>query len=257
MRILYLGNNLLGCHVLEHLKATGEDVVGLVLHPHERRSYGAEMIEASGLGEASIFDGSRLRQAETLEAIADLKPDIGISVLFGYILKEEFLTLLPEGCVNLHPALLPYNRGSYPNVWSIVDNTPAGVTLHYIDVGIDTGDIIAQREVAVEPVDTGETLYRKLEKTALELFTETWPLVASGNAKREPQPRENGTYHRVKDVREIDRIDLDGQYTARHLINVLRARSFPPYPGAYIEVDGQRVYLRLQLMRESEMETPP
>lgn len=253
MRILYLGNNLLGCQVLEHLNAKGEDVVGLVLHPQERRRYGAEMIEASGLSEASIFDGSRLRQAEMLEAIADLKPDIGLSVLFDYILKEDFLSLLPEGCLNLHPSLLPYNRGNYPNVWSIVDGTPAGATLHYIDVGIDTGDIIAQREVAVEPVDTGETLYRKLEKTAFELFSEAWPLVMSGKAPRVSQTKAGGTYHRRKDTDSIDYIDLDGQYTARHLIDVLRARSFSPYPGAYIEVDGKRVYLRLQLMYENDL----
>ena len=243
----------MGCQVLEHLKATGEDVVGLVLHPQEKRRYGAEMIEASGLGEANIFDGSRLRQAETLEAIADLQPDIGLSVLFDYILKEEFLSLLPEGCLNLHPSLLPYNRGNYPNVWSIVEGTPAGVTLHYIDIGIDTGDIVAQREVVVEPVDTGETLYRKLEIASLDLFIDTWPLVASGNAPKTPQTKAGGTYHRRKDTESIDHIDLGGQYTAKYLIDVLRARTFAPYSGAYIEVDGKRVYLRLQLMYENEL----
>ena len=90
--------------------------------------------------------------------------------MFGYILRPNFLRLIPRGCVNVHPALLPYNRGAYPNVWSIVDGSPAGVTIHFVDEGIDTGDIIAQAQVVIEPVDTGESLYRKLERGAVALF---------------------------------------------------------------------------------------
>ena len=149
--------------------------------------------------------------------------------------------------VNLHPAYLPYNRGQYPNVWSIIEGTPAGVTLHYIDEGIDTGGIIARREVPVEPVDTGESLYRKLEATALELFRETWPLIKAGRAQCLPQDKQAGTYHRTRDIEAIDAIDQERDYKAGDLLNLLRARTFPPYKGAYFTADGKRVYLRLQL----------
>ncbi len=256
MRILFLANNWAGWKIAEWLQqqqdttrgsGVGQDeIVGLVLHPNEKQRYAPEIKQCLNVDPVHIFDGSRLREPEVIEAIQALQPDIGISAFFGYILRPELLSLLNAGCINLHPALLPYNRGSYPNVWSIIEGTPAGVTLHYMDSGVDTGDIIAQRTVPVMSIDTGETLYQRLEQASVELFRETWPLIRIGQAPRQPQSSAEGTMHRVRDVDRIDEIDLDRSYTARELINILRARTFSPYQGAYFR-DGQRkVYLRLQ-----------
>ncbi len=147
---------------------------------------------------------------------------------------------------------MPFNRGAHPNVWSIVEDTPAGVTLHYIDEGVDTGDTIAQRRVPIEPIDTGETLYRKLEKACVGLFKEVWPLIRCGKAERIPQRQTGGTFHRIRDTERIDQIDLDSPYTARELINIIRARTFAPYPGAYFCHEGRKAYMRLQLFYEDE-----
>jgi len=247
MRILFLGNNWLGWKVITWLKEQGEEIAGLVIHPAAERKFGEEILEAAGLPEERIFLGSQLRNREVREAIQSLHPDLGISILFHYILKPEFLGLFPRGVINLHPAFLPYNRGQYPNVWSIVEGTPAGTTLHYIDPHIDTGDIIARKEVATEPVDTGESLYLKLERASLSLFQETWPLLKAGKAERIPQDPGNGTFHYTRDAEKIDRIDPERTYRAHDLINILRARTFPPYRGAYFETGGKRVYLKLQL----------
>lgn len=255
MRIVLLGNNWVGWQILRWLKEQGENIVGLVVHPTHKQKYGEEIINSAALDSSYVFDGSRLREPEILEAIKALRPDLGISVLFGYILRKEFLDFLPCGCVNIHPALLPYNRGAHPNVWSIVEGTPGGVTIHYIDQSVDTGDVIAQREVEVEPVDTGERLYRKLEQVAVELFEETWPLIRSGRAPRISQNKNQGTYHRVRDVEQIDEIDLNRTYTAKELIDVIRGRTFPPYQGAYFRHHGRKVYLRLQLLYEEELGT--
>lgn len=253
MRILFLGNNWVGWQVVKWLEEQGEQIVGLVIHPSEKRKYGDEIVDSAQVDPSCIFDGARIHRHETLEAIQTLKPDIGLSILFGYILKPEFINLFPAGVINLHPAYLPYNRGAYPNVWSIIDGTPAGVTLHYIDAGIDTGDVIAQLQVPVTPIDTGETLYRKLEEACLELFKQTWPQICSGEAPRMSQSAEAGTYHRTKDVRDVDHIDLDKQYKAGDLINILRARTFPPYPGAYFIHEGRKVFLRLELCYEDQL----
>ncbi len=247
MRILYLGNNRVGWQVLKWLKEQSEEIVGLVIHPIRNQKYVSEILKVADLPSSQIFDGAELHKPAVMKAIRDLVPDIALSVLFNYILKPEFLAVFPQGVVNLHPAYLPYNRGQYPNVWSIIEGTPAGVTLHYIDAKIDTGDIIAQREVPVEPIDTGETLYRKLEQASVELLRETWPLIKEGKATRMPQSNEAGTYHRTEDVEAIDEIDLDRIYIARDLINILRARSFPPYEGAYFTSNGKKVYLNLKL----------
>jgi methionyl-tRNA formyltransferase len=247
MRILFLGNNRLGWQVLQWLKQQNEEIVGLVIHPPHEQRFAAEIISVSGLAAEQVFDGSRLRNEMVLESVKALKPDLGISIMFGYILRSEFLNVFPKGCINLHPAYLPYNRGAYPNVWSIIDETLAGVTLHYVDPGVDTGAIIAQREIVVEPIDTGASLYSKLERAALALFKETWPLFKADQIKSVVQPIAAGTYHRIQDVERIDQIDLDATYKAKELLNILRARTFRPYPGAYFVVDGRKVYLRLEL----------
>lgn len=254
MRILFLGNSWLGYRILRWLKEEHEDIVALVIHPKGRQKFAREIISVSGLGSSRIFRGDQLRTPATIDAMRAIYPEIGISVMFGFIIPADLLSIFPKGCINLHPSFLPYNRGAFPNVWAIVDGTPAGVTLHFIDEGIDTGDIIAQRKVPVETVDTGETLYEKLEESAFAMFVETWPLIKAGDVYRKEQRKEAGTFHRLQDVQMIDRIELERFYKAKDLINVLRARTFPPYPGAYFEVDGRRVYLRLQLCYEDELE---
>jgi methionyl-tRNA formyltransferase len=253
MRIICLANNRVGYEVLRWLVEQRADIVGLVLHPAHKRKYGDEMQALVNLPDKQIFLGSDLRKPDTVAAIKELNPDIALSIFFDYILKPAFIDLFADGVINLHPSYLPYNRGQYPNVWSIVENTPAGVTLHYIDPGIDTGDIIAQQEVPVYFDDTGRTLYQRLERACIQLFQTNWPLLMNGQLTRTPQNPEGGTYHRTKDVEKIDNIDLDATYLARDLINILRARTFPPYPGAYIEADGHRIYLRLQLLNEDEL----
>jgi len=255
MRILYLGNNWLGYQILKWLKEQEEEVVGLVVHPKGKGKYRDEIIKCSALGQDAIFDGSQLNQDKVSRAIKNLQPAIGISVMFGYILRPQFLAIFPKGVINLHPAYLPYNRGAYPNVWSIVDGTPAGVTIHYIDAGVDTGDIILSCEVPIEAVDTGESLYHKLENALTRLFVEAWPLIKSGKAPRIAQENKMATHHNVSDVERIDRIDLNRNYKAQDLINIIRARTFFPHKGGYFELEnGRRVFLRLQLFYEEEID---
>ncbi len=250
MKILFLGNNYLGWQVLKWLKETGREIVGLVIHPEEKRKFTDEIVKTAALPQERVFEAPALQEPETLERIKSLNADVALSVMFGYILKKEFVAFFPRGCFNLHPSYLPYNRGTYPNVWSIVDGTPAGVTLHVVDKGVDTGPIIAQKEVKIDPVDTGESLYHKLEQAGILLFKEAWPRVEKGEYTPIPQDTTAGVFHKKSDVEKIDRIDLDKVYKARDLINFLRARTFPPYKGAYFEVDGQKIYMALKLYSE-------
>ena len=252
MQILFLANNWVGWQVASWLKERGDEIVGLIIHPPSSRKYGSEILSSLRLPAERIFDGSQLDRPEIIRAIQKLRPDIGLSVLFGYILRPELRGAFSKGVINLHPSYLPYNRGVHPNVWSIVEGTPAGVSLHYIDEGVDTGDIIAQRQVPVEPVDTGETLYRKLERLCVALFRETWPLILSGQAGRTRQPQ-SGACHRARDLERIDEIDLNGTYTGRQLIDILRARTFPPYAGAFFRHGERKIYVRVQLLTEDQV----
>ncbi len=248
MRIFFMGNNWVGWQALAHLVDLGEEIVGLAVHPRESGKFRSEIIETANLVPERVFDGAALHRQESIDRVQSLSPDIALSIVFGYIVPEEFTSLFPRGVINLHSAFLPYNRGGYPNVWSIVDQTPAGVSLHYIDAGIDTGDIIARREVAVEPIDTGGSLYRKLERASVTLFEETWLDIKEGVVSRTRQTAYGEhTAHRTTDVNAIDRIDLDRTYTARELIAILRARTFPPHKGAYFIENERRVNIAIKL----------
>jgi methionyl-tRNA formyltransferase len=251
MRIVYLGNNLTGLNVLKWLVGRNELIVGLAVHPDERAKYKNEIITTSGLKNTQIFNGNCINRPETVTQIRTLQPDIILSVFFGYRLGSEVLNIPPQGCINLHPAYLPFNRGVYPNVWAIIDGTPAGVTLHYMDEGFDTGDIIAQKKVPVNFHDTGESLYHRLEHACVELFKETWPEIKSGKNLR-MQQASAGIYHSKKDVEVMDRIDLDRDYKSRDLINILRARTFYPYRGAFVEIEGKKIFLHLELKEETQ-----
>lgn len=252
MRLLVFANNWIGWQGMRCLVECGEEIAGLVLHPPERRRYGSEILETAGLPASRILEAPELHRAQTLETIRGWAPELGVSLLFGYVLRRPVLDLLPGGAINLHPSYLPFNRGAHPNVWSIVEGTPAGVSLHHVSEHMDGGDLIAQRRVPAEPVDTGETLYRRLEREAVALFRDWWPRIAAGEAPRTPQHAGEGTFHRVRDLERLDRIDLDRTYTARELIDLLRARTFPPYDGAWFESGGRKVLLRLQLEYASE-----
>ncbi len=144
------------------------------------------------------------------------------AVSHGYrlILRPPVIEQLPDRLVNLHIALLPYNRGADPTLWSVLESTPAGVTIHHIDAGVDTGDIIAQREVALADDDTLATAYAKLQNAMAELFREQWPAIRAGTGARTPQPP-GGSEHRVADRAAVEHLLTDGWDTP---IGPLRGR---------------------------------
>ncbi len=237
----------------EWLHQRGEDIAGLILQPPDDRRFADEILAALDLPADRVWTADQLRDADTLAELRELGPDIGISAFFGFILRPELIDLFPRGCINLHAALLPYNRGWHTNVWPILDGTPAGVTVHYIDPGVDTGDIIAQERIPIEPTDTGGSLHEKIIRRQVDLFKEIWPLIREGKTSRTPQDHSKTTGHRKAELEEISRIDLDRMYRAGDLIDLLRARTYPPYPSAYY-VDGeQRTYVRVELLREAEL----
>ena len=124
--------------------------------------------------------------------------DFIVSYGYRYILKKDILDKFPYKAINFHISLLPWNRGADPNLWSFLEDTPKGVTIHYLDYGIDTGDILAQQEVNYVPEDTLRTSYERLSNTIEELFRRVWPNIRSGKQKSISQPK-GGSYHRLSD----------------------------------------------------------
>lgn len=248
--ILFL-NNLLGLQILGWLQGQNDcEIVAVIMHPEETQKYGGRIIDAirtSVQYQAKAYPVLRWGP----ETIARLPAaDIGLSICFGYKLQRGTLNWFTYGCFNLHTGFLPFNRGAHPNVWAIVDETPAGVTLHWMDEGIDTGDVAANVRVPVSIEDTGETLYRKLEDHAYYLFTAEWWKIRDRQALRIPQSQisPHGTRHTVKDLESLD--DLSRFTDPKHLFDVLRARTFTGYKGCFIrDENGEKVYVSVVLSR--------
>lgn len=222
MRTLLAANGSLGADVARHLADRGE-LDGLVLHaPAEQR-------DVAGLAdELAVPSWTWPLDAAELDHPA---PECLLSALFNHRFDDAWLALPTWRPINLHPALLPFNAGVNTNVWPLVDHTPAGTTLHVMAREIDTGPIIAQREVATYPDDTGASLYARLMDASFELFVETWPAIAT----IEPTPMPpGGTRHRRAELATLDPTDEE-----LALVDRLRARTFPPY-GAEFERAGTR-----------------
>jgi len=193
-----------------------------------------------------------LTEREQLDVIERLKPDYVISAGFRYLVPEEILAVPEAGAVNLHLSYLPYNRGMNPNVWGILEERPAGTTIHHMTPEFDTGSIIDRRRVDVYPDDTGKTLYDRLCRTQIEQFKTVWPRLRDGDIDPIPQDSDEGTYHRQEEFIDLWKIDRDEQVRAGDLIDRLRALTFPPFKNAYFEADGERYYLELDITPESE-----
>ncbi|OGL45292.1 MAG: hypothetical protein A2161_04525 [Candidatus Schekmanbacteria bacterium RBG_13_48_7] len=130
--------------------------------------------------------------------------DFVVSYRYRHILAKDIIDYLNGKIINLHISFLPWNRGSDPNLWSFLEDTPKGVTIHHIDEGIDTGDIIAQKQLYFDPeIDTLTTSYLTLNKEIVSLFNQYWPRIMCGESQRHKQ-HNSGSFHRTKDKKEFE-----------------------------------------------------
>ena len=137
--------------------------------------------------------------------------DFLVSHGYRHIIKPEILALFPDKAINLHIGYLPWNRGVDPNLWSFLDDTPKGVTIHHIDEGIDTGDIIYQEKVDMEFTYSLRTAYERLQDALEDLFyyKPNKDSIFNGTAPRTPQSGK-GSYHCAKDKEQYQHLLTDG-----------------------------------------------
>lgn len=193
---------------------------------------------------------------EVIESISDPKcvkffesEDIDLVFLLWWpdIVPERIIDKIKTGIVNLHPSYLPYNRGMHPYYWSIVDKTPAGVSLHFIDEKIDAGHIISQEKIKTDVTFTGEKLYQVASKKIINLFRKNYADILAGNISTKPVDIEQGTFHLKKDLDKHSEIVLDRKYKAEELLDIMRARTFNSKPSSYFYKGGIKYYVRVQI----------
>ena len=133
----------------------------------------------------------------SLKSAIAYNPDIIISYGYRNIIDKEVVDHFYGRILNLHVSFLPWNKGVFPNIWSIIDDTPKGVTIHMVDEGIDTGDIIFQRIVALSGDDTLSSSYWKLRESVENLFIDNWEKIKQLDFERKKQ-EPDGTFHLKK-----------------------------------------------------------
>ncbi len=195
-----------------------------------------------------VFESESQLQSQ-LVALAPF--DLGVLAWWPKIISPAFMSLCDAGFINTHPSLLPHNRGKHYNFWALVEQVPFGVSLHFVDEGIDSGDIVAQQPIAYDWEDTGQTLYEKAGLAMVELFKSAYPQMRNGPINRKPQEKNQGSLHYAREIDPASKIDLDKTYTARELINLLRARTFPGHPSCQFEENGETYEVSVNIKRKS------
>lgn len=167
------------------------------------------------------------------ELFKSWKPDICLSIYYRRILKSRYLSIPPMGFINLHPSLLPKYRGSMPTLWALFNNEKeVGSTIHYIDEGIDTGDIIAQKKYTLSRNITGYRLHTSLMKIGFSLFKKTFSLILNGRAVRTKQSHESATYFSSFNQQLLT---VDWYSSSDKILSKIRALT-KPYDGAVTHI---------------------
>lgn len=228
------------------------------------KNYGHHVKAICGIDEtSSVIDYSRNIGFNNVMTWNDIKASRGdrlklleldyiLLAWWPYILDKEIISIPKIGILNFHPSLLPYNAGKDANFWTIIEDCPFGVTLMLIDEGIDSGDILFQKEIEKSWEDTGETLYEKEIHAMYELFCESYPKIIRGEYERHKNHREDGSFHYRREMLEKVHLKLDDIYSVRDLLNLLRAKTFTPYKGCWFQDNEEKYEVRISINQIKE-----
>ena len=251
LRFAFAGDRRISVRVLDYLLERGCEPSALLLSAPARASHAAELeARLPGLSKNRVFRGTEFRSPAALASLGSMELDYIVAVHFPYLVPHDLLRLPRAGVLNLHPAFLPFNRGWHTASWAILDGTPIGATLHFMDEGVDTGDIVLRRELTITPGDTADVLYPRLEHLELEVFQEAWPAIEDGTFERVPQQPGEGSAHRKDELLrdEVQRIDPEASVRAGDLLRRLRALTTNAVSeAAYYEVDGVRYRVQVSI----------
>lgn len=246
MRIGYAGDRQISVDILSYILSQNVHPLVLIISDKKTASHSQELINLCNLISDNIIKGSDIRN--NVDKIKNLNLDYLICIHFPFIIPKEILASVKIGVLNLHPAYLPYNRGWHTSTWSILNNTPYGSTLHFMDEHIDTGDIINQREIIKLPTDTGDTLYKKALKLEVDIFKESWPHLVNNTIIRKPQNSLEGTNHTKRDIAPFREIDMNSTIKIKDFITILKACTTNLYEdSAYFIQDGKKYYVQIKI----------
>ena len=243
MNILFMGTPDFAKESLEAVYNAGYNILGVVTNPDKPKGRGMKLV-ASPVKEFAmeknipVYQPVKLRNnQEFINEIKALKPDVICVVAYGKILPKEILDIPERGCINVHGSLLPKYRGAAPIQWAVLNgDKKTGITTMYMDVGMDTGDMILKEEVEIGEDETTGELWDRLSKIGGKLLVETLNQIEEGIAPREKQGEDYTLAPMLE--KEISKIDWENK-TAQEIKNLVRGLN--PIMGAYTFLNGKKI----------------
>lgn len=241
MRIVFMGTPQFAVPSLEALLQSEDSVVGVVTQPDKPKGRGQTMAtspikqlaEKSGL---PILQPVKMKDPAFLDALRAWQPDLIAVTAFGRILPPVILDLPPKGCVNVHGSLLPKYRGAAPIQWAVMNGEQeTGITTMLMDAGMDTGPMLLQERVPIDPDDTAGSLSEKLAKVGGPLLVETIRQLKAGILTPRPQDHSQAT---MAPLLEKDMGKIDWALPADQIAN--RVRGLSPWPGVFTYAGDER-----------------
>jgi methionyl-tRNA formyltransferase len=243
MKLILFADNKVGIEVLNFLLDNFREDLCTVVAVEENEIY--RQAKLNGI-QAEVFDKNNNHNE-----FYNKKFELGVLAWWPKIVKEPLLSLPKKGFINFHPSFLPYNRGKHYNFWALVEQCPFGVSLHKVDAGIDTGGIVSQRLIRYNWEDNGETLYKKAQTEIVELFKLTYPSLRKGEIISKTQDLSKGSFRLSSEIDKASEIKINAAYTARELLNLIRARTFTGHPSCWFEDNnGEKYEVRIQIKRK-------
>jgi methionyl-tRNA formyltransferase len=239
-RIVFFGTPSFALPTLRGLLEGPDEVVGVITQPDRGKGRGRKIVispvkELAVQSGLALFQPERVREEAFQEAMKSLRPDLFVVVAYGQIFPKSVLHIPRYGAVNVHASLLPRYRGAAPIAWAILRGEEVtGLTTMVMDEGMDTGDILLQVEVPIDPAEICKNLHDRLALLGAQLLSQTIKKMKAGDMRAVPQDhskatyapalkREDGHIHWEKEAREIDR----------------QVRAFNPWPGAFTKWGDQ------------------
>ena len=244
MKVVFMGTPDFAVPTLQILIERGHTLQAVVTQPDRPKGRGRTLVappvkmlaEQHGI---PVLQPEKVRNAEFVQTLKTLAPDVMVVVAYGQILPESILNIPPLGCINIHGSLLPKYRGAAPIHWAIIrGETETGITTMFMDKGMDTGDMLLKKTVPISPSDTTGTLHDTLSQVGAELLIDTLGRLEQGALERIPQDDELASYAPML-KKEDGRIDWG---EPADVID-RRVRGLFPWPGAYTHFQGKMVKL--------------
>lgn len=249
MKIVFMGTPDFAVPCLEALIRDGNEVLAVFTQPDKPKGRGYTLtpppVKVCALNHhIPVFQPHTLKDGEALRLLQALDPEMIVVVAYGKILPKEILELPKLGCVNVHASLLPRYRGAAPIQWAVLDGCKkTGVTTMYMDVGLDTGDMLMKSELDIGENETADELHDRLSQLGAELIVRTVHAAAEGTLVREKQDDSQSCYASML-TKEMSAVDFTKPAQQVHDL----VRGLNSWPSAVAVLNGKRLKLHRTLV---------